>query len=186
MFKPDSSVAVWGLGGVGMAAILGCRSLKVKQIIAIDVVQSRLGLALELGATHVIDGRTPNVKEQISDITHGEMLDMTIDASGVSSCVELAWSCLAAGGVHGQLGGFSPGTMAPIDLASGVHYQKTLKGAIMGDAYPPDMVATLIDMYKKGELLMEKICKVFPVEKFKDAIAAMHDGSVIKPILVFP
>lgn len=53
MFKPDSSVAVWGLGGVGMAAILGCRSLKVKQIIAIDVVQSRLGLALELGATHV-------------------------------------------------------------------------------------------------------------------------------------
>lgn len=69
------------------------------------------------------------MKEQISDITHGEMLDMTIDASGVSSCVELAWSCLAAGGVHGQLGGFSPGTMAPIDLASGVHYQKTLKGA---------------------------------------------------------
>lgn len=49
---------------------------------------------------------------------------------------------------------------------------------VMGDAYPPDMVATLIDMYKKGELLMEKICKVFPVEKFKDAIAAMHDGSV--------
>ena len=73
--KPTEHVAVWGLGGVGISALLATKSLGVKTIIAVDIIQSRLDLALELGATYAIHGMDKDIPEQIAKITGGDMLD---------------------------------------------------------------------------------------------------------------
>lgn len=73
--KVSDRVAIWGLGGVGISALLATKALGVKTIIAIDLLSSRLDLALELGASHAINGADKDILEQIAKITDGDMLD---------------------------------------------------------------------------------------------------------------
>ena len=76
VLKPDSDsiIGIWGLGGVGMSSLLAAKHRKVETIIAVDVVPERLALAIELGATHAINGRDKDVKEQIMALTGRRML----------------------------------------------------------------------------------------------------------------
>jgi aryl-alcohol dehydrogenase len=76
-----------------MAAILAAKSLDVQIIIAVDVVDSRLELAKAFGATHCINGKSPDVKEQISAITVGNMLNFVVEATGVKACLKTAYDC---------------------------------------------------------------------------------------------
>jgi aryl-alcohol dehydrogenase len=97
---------------------MGAKHANLKTIVAVDIVQSRLDLAKELGATHCINGRDSDVKEQIAKATNGEMLDFVVEASGNQKCLKMAWNCLGMSGVHAQLAGFTPGTKPDIDVRS--------------------------------------------------------------------
>jgi NADPH:quinone reductase-like Zn-dependent oxidoreductase len=118
VLKPeyDSAIGVWGLGSVGLSSIMAAKYAGVKIIVAVDVVDSRLDIAKSFGATHTINGKDPDVKEQIANITGGDMLDFVVEATGVQNCLALANDCLGRYGVHAQLGAFKPGATPNIDV----------------------------------------------------------------------
>jgi aryl-alcohol dehydrogenase len=95
---------------------MGAKYSKLKTIVAIDIVQSRLDLAKELGATHCINARDPDVKEQIEKATEGEMLDLVVETSGARASLNLAWGSLGMSGVHAQLAPFPVDATADIDV----------------------------------------------------------------------
>lgn len=183
--KVSDRVAIWGLGGVGISALLATKALGVKTIIAIDLLSSRLDLALELGASHAINGADKDILEQIAKITDGDMLDYVVEATGIVPCMRMAWDSLAIFGTLAQIGMPKDGTEAPIQVVPGVAMQKTWLGILEGDAYPPEFIPKLVEMVAAGTMPVEKISRLFPISKFQDAIDAMKQGTVMKPILVF-
>ncbi|SCV74841.1 BQ2448_7870 [Microbotryum intermedium] len=183
--SPDSVVGVWGLGGVGVAAICAAAYLKVQTIIAIDIIPSRLELARECGATHCINGRTENVEARVREITKGEMLDFAIEASGVKACMYAAWALLANGGKLCQLGAFSQGTEVSLDINGAQVRHLSFLGNLEGASHPTIFIPQLLEMRKAGFLPLEKFSTQYPIADFQSALQAMKDGSVIKPILCF-
>jgi aryl-alcohol dehydrogenase len=103
-----------------MAAILAAKSLDVQIIIAVDVVDSRLELAKAFGATHCINGKSPDVKEQIFAITVGNMLNFVVEATGVKACLKTAYDSLGIYGVHAQVGALGAGIDPPLDVSLNV------------------------------------------------------------------
>lgn len=187
VLKPTEkdSIAIFGMGGVGIAALMAAKSLNIKTIIAVDIIPSRLSLATELGATHVINGMDPDVVAQVAKITNGDMLNFTIDASGNVGCMETAWACLGIFGKHGQLGAPPPDRMPRLPVSETMMAQKSFIGIMLGNSNTPIFLPKLVKMTQDGSLQIGKITTAFPIADFQKAFDGMHDGSVIKPIIVF-
>jgi aryl-alcohol dehydrogenase len=113
---PNNTIGIWGLGSVGMSALMAAKYVGARIIIAVDILDSRLDMAKSLGATHCINGKDRDVLEQIAKITSGDMLDFVVEATGVQACLSLANACLGRYGVHAQLGAFKPGSTPQIDV----------------------------------------------------------------------
>ncbi|KDE06914.1 hypothetical protein MVLG_02802 [Microbotryum lychnidis-dioicae p1A1 Lamole] len=183
--EPTSSIGVWGLGGVGISAICASSSLKVRNIIAIDIIPTRLSIALECGATHAINASTEDVQARIKEITQGEMLDYAVEASGVKACMYAAWSFLAHGGKLCQIGVFPKGTEVSLDINATQVRHLTFIGNVEGASHPPVFIPQLIELRKAGYLPLEKFSKQFALADHEEAFKAIKNGSVIKPILRF-
>jgi S-(hydroxymethyl)glutathione dehydrogenase/alcohol dehydrogenase len=95
--EPGSTVAVFGAGGVGLAAIQGARIAGARMIIAVDVVEDKLATARELGATHIVDASSGDPVRSIREMTGGGV-DYSFEAIGLKTTAEQAFTCLAAGG----------------------------------------------------------------------------------------
>ncbi|SCZ87931.1 BZ3500_MvSof-1268-A1-R1_Chr2-3g05399 [Microbotryum saponariae] len=174
---PDSFVGVWGLGGVGVAAICAAAYLGVKTIIAIDIIPGRLELARECGATYCINGKTEDVEARIKEITGGEMLDFAIEASGVKACMYAAWGLLGNGGKLCQLGAFSQGTEVSLDINGAQVRHLSFVGNLEGASHPPTFIPQLLEMRKAGFLPLEKFSTQYPITEFEAALKAMKEGS---------
>jgi S-(hydroxymethyl)glutathione dehydrogenase/alcohol dehydrogenase len=101
--EPGSTTAVFGAGGVGLAAIQGCRIAGALQIIAVDVVESKLGLAKELGATHLVDASSSDPVQKIREMSGGGV-DYSFEAIGLKEAAEQAFDCLKPGGTATVIG----------------------------------------------------------------------------------
>lgn len=185
ILKPgkEHTLAVWGLGGVGLAAIMAAKFLGVGTIIAIDVVTSRREIAHEVGATHSIDGLAPDVVQQVQALSNGG-LDFAVEATGIASCMKAAYDSLGYGGQYAQAG-VPPPSDPPFNMLIGAIKGTRVTSVVEGDSHPPDFLPQLVKMVTDGDLPLERICKFYKVEEFEAAITAMLDGSTIKPVLLF-
>ncbi|TCJ95758.1 NAD(P)-dependent alcohol dehydrogenase [Nocardia alba] len=180
--EPDSSVVIFGVGGVGMAALMTARALGVGQLIAVDLSEARLELALQLGADVVIDGTADDVVAMIKAAT-GSGATHALDTTGSAAVVATAIDALAARGVLALVALGEP-TM-PIEVAKLIGQGKSLRGSIIGDVDPQSFIPQLVDWYRQGKFPMEKLVRTYPVESINEAVAAAHSGSVIKPVITF-
>lgn len=171
-----SSIAVFGTGGVGIAAIMAARIVGAAYIIGIDVHQSRLDLARELGATHVIDGSREDVKSAISAIT-GKGVDFSMDLTSTPAISELAIEVLNPGGVFANVS--RPGDAG--ELPEG----KTSVIVTMGSAVPQEFLPELIRYYQAGDFPIDRLEKFYDFSDINQAIADSRSGVTIKPILRF-
>lgn len=101
------------------------------------------------------------------------------------SCIETAWSCLGGRGKHGQVGVVPHGLFPELGVQDAITFGKSFIGIMEGHSDPKEFAPTLVKLVGSGQLPMKKIAKLFKVEDFEEAIHGMHDGSVLKPILVF-
>jgi len=188
LLKPQapehSSVVIFGAGAVGMSAVFAAAAIKIKTIIIVDLVDDRLELAKSLGATHSFNGKESELLKKIMDLTEGGA-DYTIEATGAAPCIKTAWDCLAPCGKMVQLGTPGPGPTANLGIHDAVCLSKTYYGLCEGASNPPEYIPKLVQMHKDGKFPIEKISKVYSFEQFDEAVHAMHDGSVIKPIMKF-
>lgn len=180
--KPEfgSSIAIYGTGAVGLSAIMAAKITECKHVIAIDIHQSRLELAKELGATHVINSKESDVVEEIKKITNGGT-HYGIDTTGVPVVVRQALQALRP---LGQLAivGVTP------EITINVHEEimaegKTMVGVIEGDAVPQLFIPELVEYYKAGRFPFDKLVKFYDFSEINKAFEDSKQGTTIKPIL---
>ncbi len=147
VLKPGEghTVVVFGAGSVGCAAIMAAASVPVKQLIAVDVVERKLALAKEVGATDVLDSskcEVGGVVEEIKKLTGGRGVDYAIDTTGVSAVVEQMLDCLAYGGTAASVGVPPRGDTIMVGSGSFFSGKKTWVAVAEGDAHPPEVRQT--------------------------------------------
>ncbi|MAH84068.1 MAG: alcohol dehydrogenase [Rhodospirillaceae bacterium TMED8] len=181
--KPGQSVAIIGLGGVGLNAVMASKIAEAGICIAIDVHDDKLTLARDLGATHVIDARADNIIEIIKDLTAGG-LDHAFDMAGNVEVLKLAYSILRNGGVLTSAG-LAPAkaefSLKPYDLVS---REIRVQGSYMGSCTPSRDLPKYLDYYRCGRLPVNRlITGSIGLEEINKGFDDLADGVAIRQIL---
>ncbi|MDT0467090.1 MULTISPECIES: NAD(P)-dependent alcohol dehydrogenase [Streptomyces] len=182
--EAGSSFVVFGTGAVGMSALLAARVANCSPIIAVDIVDSRLELAKELGATHVINSRGENVVERIKEITNGGV-DYAVDATGNREVFRSMVDSLGSRGHAALVGLAAPGTEAAIDIGLTILTGAKISMVIEGDMVPHTFIPRLISLYQDGQFPFDRLIKSYPFAEINTAFEDSKSGATLKPVVVF-
>lgn len=182
--RPGETVAVIGCGGVGLATINGAAIAGAGRIIAVDMLDSKLELALRFGATDLINASQGDAVARVIELTRGGV-HHSFEAIGLKSTTEQAFQMLARGGTANVLGMIPVGTKIELH---GVDFlgEKRIQGSIMGsNRFPVDM-PRLVDFYMNGKLKLDDlISRRIKLENINEAFAEMKTGGVARSVIVF-
>lgn len=179
-----SSLVVFGVGSVGLSAIMGAVVAGCTTIIAVDLKPSRLALARELGATHALTAGGEEVVAAIQEITAGGV-HYALDTTGQQVVIRQAVDALAKLGVCGLIGGAASGPELRLQYGSLLGPGRSVRGIVEGDSNPPIFIPTLIDLYTQGRFPFDRLVSYYPFAQINEAAAASEEGTAIKPILRF-
>ena len=180
---PGSTVAVIGLGPVGLSAVLGAAlTLPTENIIAVDVNPDRLDIAARCGAGHVINASKESTVQRIRDIHGG--VDIVIECSGRETVLPDLLGVLRKGGTAVLAGVPAFGTTAALDIAAMVNGSITLRGTVEGDSKPHIMIPWLAELVRSGRLPIGEMVRSYPLTAIEQAARDMSDGRTIKPVLL--
>jgi len=182
--KAGSSLAVFGAGTVGLSAVMAARLCGCATIVAVDPIGSRRDLALELGATHVIDPKVENPVERIMALTQGGVM-CSVECTGLPTVVRQAVESLTLTGICGIMGVSRLGTEMKLDMNS-ILFGRAVRGIIEGDSVPHEFIPRLIDLYLQGRFPFDKLVTPFPFTEIQRAVEASEQGQVIKAVLKMP
>ena len=181
--KPNvgDSVVIYGAGAVGLAAIMAAKNTPATEIIAIDLHDSRLDLAKEFGATHVISSKGVDVPAEIQRIL-GRTADFAIDCTGVIGVIEEAADIVGMLGTLILVGG------APAEARFSVDHMRTLFGkriigTLGGSGNSLDLIPALLGLYKQGRFPFDRLVKTYDFGELDTAIAEAGSGETIKAVL---
>jgi S-(hydroxymethyl)glutathione dehydrogenase/alcohol dehydrogenase len=182
--EPGSTVAVFGAGGVGLAAIQGARIAGARKIIAVDMFEGKLAMARRMGATDTVDASNSDPVDEIRKLTGGGV-DYSFEAIGLKKVAEQAFNALRAGGTATVIGMIPVGQKVEIDGYMFLTERK-LQGSNMGsNRFRIDM-PRYIDFYLQGRLnLDDMISRRGKLEDVNDAFRAMKAGEVARTVLMF-
>ena len=184
--RPGSTVAVVGVGGVGLNAVQGARICGAAKIIAIDISEEKLAGALEFGATHGVLATDPKPHRRVREITGGPGVDYALVSVGSAAACESAWKFLATRGELVLVGMPPDGDMASFEPVKFVFKGQCMKGSAMGDTVLARDVPYLIDLYRRGQLkLDELVTRRYSLDQINDAIADTVAGRARRNVIVF-
>ena len=178
------SIAVFGSGSVGLSAIMAAKLVGAGIIIAVDLVESRLTLARELGATHAVNPDKESTVEAIKRIA-GAGVNFTLDTTGNMKVLRQAMDVLAPRGICGFVGGAPAGAAVTIDVEHIMVGGRTIRGIIEGDSNPEVFLPKLIELYMLGRFPFDRLVKFYPFEEINTAVDDALSGRTVKPILKF-
>jgi len=182
--KKGSSIAIFGCGGVGMSAIMAAAIAGCSTIIGVDVVPSRLELAKEFGATHIINSQETDPVAEIKRITGGGAHN-SVESSGIADVTLQALGCLRREGIAVLLSVTGPQTInLPLEALI-LNPGATLTGLCEGASNPQTFIPELVQYYKEGRLPINKLNKFYDFKDIEKAFDDSHKGVTIKPILRF-
>lgn len=181
--EPGSSVAVIGLGGVGLSSVLGALAAGAGKVIAIDMQQDKIDLAMELGATHGIVATDPDAVAKIRDITGGGV-DYAIELAGAVPALELAYNVTRRGGTTVSAGLPHPDAKLALPALSLIAEERTLKGSYLGSCVPTRDLPRMIEMYRRGVLPVEKLLTHrMKLDDINLAMDQLREGSAIRQVI---
>ena len=178
---PGSSIAIFGVGNVGLNAILGAVVCGCTTIIAVARRPESLKMAKEFGATHTVNNTDVDPVEAIREITGGGA-DFSLECAGNPKVLRQAVDCLPRCGVCGVLGVVAPGTEVSLDMDLLMN-GRTVRGIVEGDAIPDLFIPKLIELYKQGRLPFDRLISFYPFNEINKAVEDMEKRRVIKPVL---
>jgi Zn-dependent alcohol dehydrogenase len=181
---PGASLVVYGVGTVGLAAIMAATNSPATTIIAVDRHASRLRMATEMGATHVVDAADTNVVEAINDICGGPA-DVALECTGVISVVRQAVDSVGMRGTCILIGGAPAGAEFSVDHLSTL-WGKSIVGTLGGSGRSLRLIGGLMGLYAQGRFPFDRLVEYFPLERIEEAVEASYSGDVIKPVLTMP
>jgi aryl-alcohol dehydrogenase len=182
--REGSSLLVLGGGSVGLSAVMGGVVCGCDEIIVVEPHAARRELALELGATAVID---PGAEPDIAAAVRRRLplgVEYAIDTTGKTALLEAAVDSLAKLGTLGLVGIPDPDAVLPAKLAHITRWGLTIRGVIEGDADPETFIPKMIELHRAGRLPFDRLITLYPFEDINQAVADQHDGRCVKVVLV--
>jgi aryl-alcohol dehydrogenase len=161
---------------------MAARAVGATTIVAIDIVQSRLEMAKDLGATHAINGKQTNPVEAIRDITGGGV-DYSLEASGDPKALHQAIEALGSLGTCGVVGAEPLGTEVSFDVNNLMIPGKGVRGILEGESVPDIFIPRLIELNAQGRFPFEKLIKFYNLEQINQAAQDSEKGGTIKPVI---
>lgn len=180
--RAGKSIAVFGTGSVGLAAVMAAKVAGATTIIAIDMNDSRLDFARSVGATHTFNPARDDVVKEIMALT-GAGVDYSIDTTALMPVVRNAVMCLAPRGACGILGASPMGTELQLDEVHFMSGGRKLIGIVEGSADPDAFIPRLIELHAEGRFPFDRLVRFYPFEQINEAIADSEAGRTIKPIV---
>jgi aryl-alcohol dehydrogenase len=179
--KPGSSIVIFGIGSVGLSAIMAAVACGCTTIIGVDVVESRLKLSKEFGVTHAIDSGKTDAVAEIKKITGGGVA-YSLECTGIPAVFRQAVDCLMMGGVCGLIGVAPAGVEVKLDMQT-VLDGRTVKGVVEGDCIPDIFIPQLIDLYKQGRFPFDRLLKFYSLDQINEAAEDSEKGKTLKAVL---
>ena len=183
--RVGASVAVIGLGGVGLAAVLGARAAGARQIIAVDLANDKMEQALALGATHAVNAGDPDAMERIRALSAGGV-EFAFEFAGAIRALDLAYRVTRRGGTTITAGLPPPTASLALSAVSLVAEERTLKGSYIGTCVPSRDIPRYMDLYKQGRLPVDKLLTGrLALEEINHGFDLLHEGRAIRQVVVF-
>ena len=179
------SIAVFGCGGVGNAAIAGARLAGANPIIGVDIDERKLAWAREFGATHTVNSRDTDAVEAIRALTGGHGADVCIEAVGRPEVLEQAFYARDLAGTVVQVGVPDPTMRIELPMIEFFGRGGALKPSWYGDCLPSRDFPMLIDLYLDGRLDLERfVSETIGLDDIEDAFHKMERGEVLRSVVV--
>lgn len=181
--EAGARVAVVGLGGVGFSSLLAAVAAGSRDVIAIDMLDSKLDLARSLGATAVFNARDPDVIAKVKSETGGGV-DYAFEMAGVVPALELAYRITRRGGTTVSAGLPNPASMWPLQAVSMIAEERTIKGSYIGSCVPSRDVPRFVSMFQAGHLPVDKLLSErVPLEDINAALDRLAKGESIRQVI---
>ena len=175
------SLAVFGVGSVGLSAVMAAKAIGAGRIIAIDVVPQRLSLARELGASDAIDASAADPVAAILELT-GHGVDFVLNTTDLLEVYQQGLACLGTKGVFAFV--TSPGGDLPVRLSDLMLGGRSIRGVVQGDSEPREFIPRLIELHRQGRFPLERLITTYPFDKIAEAMHDSEAGVAIKPVLM--
>jgi alcohol dehydrogenase len=180
-----STVAVVGLGGVGLSALLGAHVCGASRVIAIDVSEEKLGLARQLGATDTFNARDPKCAEAVRDATSGGV-GFAFEMAGVPAALSTAYAILRRGGLVVVAGLPDANHTFSIPVAAMVSDERGIKGSYMGSCAPQRDIPIFLELYRRGRLPVNRLRSgSVSLDNINEGFDRLARGETVRDILVF-
>ncbi len=183
--EPGMSVAVFGLGGVGLSVVMGARLAGAYPIIAVDILPAKLDLARQAGATHVVNARETDPVEAIRDLTGGGA-HYAFESVGSERVLVQAYQATRRGGTTITIGLPHPERLFSVPAVSIVGEERTIKGSYMGSAVPRRDLPRFLALYQAGMLPVDLLfSRAIRLEAINEGFDALARGEVVRQVVRF-
>lgn len=183
--KAGQTVAVIGLGGVGLNSVLGALVAGAGQVIAIDLDDDKLDLAKSLGASAVINAADDDCVSQVKALTNGGV-NCAIEMAGSEKALELAYQVTRRGGTTVTGGLAHPERKVSIQQVSLVAEERTLKGSYVGSCVPVRDVARYVSLFRQGRLPVDKLLSdTLTLDEINEGFERLANGKAIRQVILF-
>jgi alcohol dehydrogenase len=180
--RPGQSVAVFGLGGVGLAAVMGASAASAHPIVAVDPVEAKRALALELGATAAF--APEEAEKAIRELTRGGA-EVGFEAAGVPAVLEAAFRATRRGGTTVAMGLPHPSRMLTLPALAFAGEGRTLVGSYMGSAAPQRDLPRYVALWKAGRMPVDRLqSAALPLDRINEAFEALAAGVAVRQVLL--
>lgn len=179
-----STLTIAGGGPVGLAAVMGAAIQGCSTIILVEPLEARRQLALDLGATHVIDPAAGDMTAAIRSIAP-RGIDFAFDSSGRPDVIQALLAALAPRGALGMVGVPPRAEDAiALNIAGAITYGQRILGIMEGDSDPAQFIPELIRLQREGRFPFERLIRTFPMAEINEAIASQARGDFVKAVLL--
>jgi alcohol dehydrogenase len=180
-----SSVAVIGLGGVGLSSLLGAVAVGARRVVAIDLSEDKLGLARQLGATDIFNPGSPGTIEEIRSATGGGV-EFAFEMAGSVRAMDLAYKITRRGGTTVTAGLPPPDHTFALPQVNLVAEERTVKGSYIGTCVPTRDLPRYIELYRRGKLPVDRLMSGrLRLDEINLGFERLHEGKAVRQVVVF-
>ena len=184
--QAGQSVAVVGLGGVGLSAVLGALAAGASPVVAVDLSADKLALARSLGSVQTVDAGDADAVEQVRALTGGGA-EFVFEMAGSVAALAAAWRMTRRGGTTVTAGLPPPEAALAVNVVQLVAEERTLKGSYIGTCVPARDIPRYVALFRQGRLPVDRLLSgVIDLEAINAGFDALADGAAVRTVVRFP
>lgn len=183
--RPGQSVVVVGLGGVGLASVMGALAAGASPVVAVDLSDDKLALARSFGAVETVNAADPEAVERVRALTGGGA-EVVLEMAGSARALDAAWRMTRRGGTTVTAGLPPPDAALPVNIVQLVAEARSLKGSYIGDADPERDVPRYVELFRQGRLPVDRLLtRTIRLDQINAAFDDLADGRTVRTVVTF-